>query len=95
MKRSIASLLCPLVFFVTSAVPFTDGQTARGNTQPAGTASIRIEPVKEMRKGVDLWPLIAIPANPAEQRVNAALTRLNTRMEQALCDCDAGYLQSL
>ncbi|MGC2110181.1 MAG: hypothetical protein WA655_11740 [Candidatus Korobacteraceae bacterium] len=44
--------------------------------------------MKQLRQGVDLWPLIAHPRNPAEQRINATLTRLNQRLAQAVKDCD-------
>ena len=50
--------------------------------------SVTLEPVKQLRKGVDAWPLIANPTTPAEQHINATLSRLNQRMQQSLRDCD-------
>jgi hypothetical protein len=49
----------------------------------------------QLRKGVDAWPLILNPSNPAQQRVNATLTEMNQRMAQSMRDCDKRFLQSL
>jgi hypothetical protein len=91
MRRLIVALLCSLFSSVASAVPHM-APGASGNPQTMGTGAIQIGPVKELRKGVDLWPLIVNPDNPAELRVNATLTQLNRRLAQALNDCDAEAL---
>jgi hypothetical protein len=53
--------------------------------------SVSLEPIKQLRKGVDAWPLIVHASTPAEQSVNAILNRLNARMAKALKDCDGNY----
>ncbi|MGC2638387.1 MAG: hypothetical protein WA294_14480 [Acidobacteriaceae bacterium] len=53
--------------------------------------SARLEPIRQLRKGVDAWPLIAHASTPAERSVNAILNRLNERMTKALSDCDENY----
>jgi hypothetical protein len=85
MTRSTALLLMAL-----SAL--TIG-TAELNSQASGaatTAPITMEPVRQLRKGVDAWPLIVNPSTPAATRVNATLTRLNKLMQQSLRECDEG-----
>lgn len=52
---------------------------------------VSLKPVKQLRIGVDAWPLIADASTPAEQHVNALLNRLNERMVGSLKDCDANY----
>jgi hypothetical protein len=81
MKRFIAVSLCLLAFLMPSNAALDGG--------------LKVEPVKQLRKGVDAWPLIVNPGNAAEQRVNATLTRLNLRLTQALHNCDAGALESI
>jgi hypothetical protein len=51
--------------------------------------------VKQLRKGVDAWPLIVNPASPAEQNVNATLTDLNLSLTKALAECDAAALADM
>lgn len=53
--------------------------------------SVSLEPISQLRKGVDAWPLIAHPSTPAEKSVNATLNRLNERMAKVLKDCDGNY----
>jgi len=50
--------------------------------------------MRQLRKDVDAWPLIAYPSTPAEQNVNAILKRLNERMAKVLKDCDGNYRDS-
>jgi hypothetical protein len=85
MRRVIGMFLCPLFLFITSA------------TTPvlAQASTLKVEPGKPLRKGVDAWPLIVNPANPAEQKVNATLTRLNLSLTKALTECDAAALADM
>lgn len=53
--------------------------------------SVSLEPIKQLRKGVDAWPLIDQPSTPAERSVNSILSRLNERMAKSLKDCDGRY----
>lgn len=85
MRRAIGIFLCPLFLLITSATTPAQGQAS----------ILKVEPIKQLRKGVDAWPLIVNPANPAEQKVNAALTRLNLRLTKALTECDAGTLEDM
>jgi hypothetical protein len=64
-----------------------------GNSLTTAAGNLGIEPVKEIRKGVDAWPLILNPDTPVAKRVNETLTRLNRSLAQALHDCDADYLR--
>ncbi len=93
MTRLIAALLCVLVPFIASVDAQTGTPGSSGIPPTTGAGTIQIEPVKELRKGVDMWPLIVNPGNAAEQRVNATLTKLNNRLTQALKVCDAGILE--
>ena len=63
-------------------VPFAFGQRPD---------SVKLKPIKQLRKGVDAWPLIADASTPAERNINATLTRLNERMVKSLVDCDRSY----
>lgn len=89
MRRLIAALLCSLVL---SAAPVA-AQTGPGAGAGPDAATLQLEPVKQLRKDVDLWPLIVHPRDPAEQRVNATLTQLNRRVTQAVKECDASALE--
>src|SRR5277367_5886663 len=93
MTRRIAALLLVLVPFAASAGAQTVTHASNGNPPATNAGTFQVEPVKELRKGVDMWPLIVNPGNPAEQRVNAILTRLNGRLTQALKTCDAQVLE--
>jgi hypothetical protein len=79
MRRKVGGVAGLLLLLAASAAFAAD--------QPA---TIPVEPVKQVRKGVDAWPLIQNPRTPAEIRVNAALTKLNQRLQQALATCDDG-----
>jgi hypothetical protein len=50
-----------------------------------------LEPMTQLRRGVDTWPLITHPSTPAERHVNDALNRLNENMVRSLKECDASY----
>jgi len=52
---------------------------------------VSLEPIKQLRAGVDAWPMIANASTPAEQQVNALLHRLNEHMVESLKDCDGNY----
>lgn len=91
MKRSITVLLSPSALSAAFAAVLLAGLALGGNAQTPAAGSLRVEPVKQLRKGVDAWPLIADPATPAARRVNEILARLNHRLAQSLHDCDADY----
>jgi hypothetical protein len=55
--------------------------------------TIRVEPARQVREDVDLWPLIARPKSDAELRVNATLTRLNKEFVKSLRDCDGDIIE--
>lgn len=52
---------------------------------------VSLEPMTQLRKGVDAWPLISHPSTPGERQVNDALNRLNENMVRSLKECDANY----
>ena len=88
MKRLISILLIALAASFMPATALAQGPVPNESTTP-NTGAFKTEPVKQLRQGVDAWPSIVNPATPAELRVNAALTRLNQRLAQALRECDA------
>ena len=91
MQRLIAVLLSPSALCAAFAAVLLGGLCISGNSQIPAAGNLRTEPVKQIRKGVDAWPLIVNLSTPATQRVNETLTRLNRRMVQSLHDCDADY----
>jgi hypothetical protein len=88
VKGVIQALLSPLVLVVFFAGAPVTGLAVKA--QEAAAAHFRVDPVRQLRKGVDAWPLIANPVTPAERRVNATLTLLNTGLQSSLRDCDNG-----
>lgn len=60
----------------------------------AQTTSTRLSPIRQIRKGVDAWPLILNPKNDAERRVNVHITDLNSRLAHSLKECDSAYASS-
>ena len=58
-------------------------------------ASVRLTPAPPIAPGVSGYPRIAAPANAAERRINAALTRLDARARAAVREClaDGGRSQ--
>jgi hypothetical protein len=95
MKRLTALLFCSLLSFAAPATAQSGAPLANAKPQPSPAVPFRLEPVKQARKGVDLWPLIANPATPAQLRVNTILGRLNRRLLKALPECDAGALENM
>lgn len=95
MRQRVTVLPRLAILFVASTAAFAWGQAQAGNTQAMGAAILKLEPVKQLRKGVDAWPLIVNPSNPAEQHVNETLTQLNLRLTKALSECDAGTLEDM
>lgn len=95
MKKPLTFLLCLLAVFPASYAVLARGQAADAGPQAKGLDSAKLEPVKQLRKGVDAWPLIVNPANPAEERVNATLTRLNLRLAKAVSGCVGSWLRKV
>ena len=91
MKRLITVLLSPSALSVAFAAVLLGSLAMSGNGQTPAADSLLMEPVKQLRKGVDAWPMIVSPGTPAAQRVNETLTRLNRQLVQSLHDCDADY----
>lgn len=60
----------------------------------AQEAAIHLSPTRQVRKGVEAWPLITDPKNGAEKRINSHLKDLNLRLLQSLKDCDSTYSQT-
>lgn len=59
--------------------------------QAVAQAQVRLSPIRQIRKGVDEWPLILNPTNDAERRINKYLSDLNAKLSHSLKDCDANY----
>jgi hypothetical protein len=95
MKPSISAFICLFFLFVGQAAGVSQNSGGSAPAQEANSTAIQLAPIKHPRKGVDTWPLIANPTSPAEQRVNAILTRLNQRLVSAFQDCDANIRESM
>ncbi|MDR3725218.1 MAG: hypothetical protein P4K83_12135 [Terracidiphilus sp.] len=77
-----------LVFLFYSVTAQLFGQAAGSSALPD---RIRIEPVRELRNGLNLWPLIANPRTDAERRINETLSAMNLRLRGSVRKCDADY----
>ena len=84
MRRTI-EFVCLVLLILGFAISVQAG---------AQNASIRLSPVRQIRKGVDAWPLIVNPKTEAEKRINGYLTDLNTKLAHSLRDCHTNYEQS-
>jgi len=89
----LKALIWMLIPLVGSAGAQTGSPDSSGESPMTSAGTFQMEPVKQLRKGVDMWPLIVNAGSPVEQRVNATLTKLNNRLTQALKDCDAGAIE--
>ena len=87
MKFSIA-LLAALFFGPSVSCSAAQDNKPLQDRLGLHAATVRLQPIVHLRKGVDAWPLIAHPANAAELRVNASLQEMNHRLAQALRGCD-------
>jgi hypothetical protein len=58
--------------------------------QAARDTVVSLTPVLQMRKDVELWPLIAHPKGPAQLRINVTLRNLNREFVQKVRDCISG-----
>jgi hypothetical protein len=69
----------------------TLGFAQRQQDKQAGRDTVvRLAPARQLRKDVDLWPLITRPKNAAERRINATLNRLNGAFADRVRDCLSG-----
>jgi hypothetical protein len=85
--RNLLTTVFAVAIFTTSML-WSQSPSAR-----LDTTRLHISPVHQLRKGLDLWPLIANPGNTSEQRINETLTALNSRLANSLHECDANYRQ--
>lgn len=84
--RRMAAVACLVVL---TLVPLA-AKIAYGE-KPPRPGTVRLEDVKQIRRGVDAWPLITLPKTPATERINATLKQLNEQMKGNLRTCDANY----
>lgn len=94
MKKNLKrtrKLLVLIVLCFSSRVQWSSSLLA----QATAASAVQLAPVTQLRKGVDLWPLIVAPTGPPQQQINATLTRLNQRLVRAIRTCDTGYTASL
>jgi hypothetical protein len=85
--RVATRLMIVSVCALSAAPALIRGQSAAGSP----VSVVNLEAMRQLRDGVDAWPLIANPSTAAQQRINATLTRLNQRMQKSLAECDANY----
>ena len=53
---------------------------------------IRVAPMRQLRKGIDLWPSIVAPKNSAARQINTKLGVLNARLVRDVHGCDKDIL---
>ncbi len=63
--------------------------------QASAQAPVQLSPIRQVRKGVDAWPLILNPRNDAERRINKYLSGLNAQLSHSLKECHANYTQRM
>jgi hypothetical protein len=61
--------------------------------QAVAQAPVRLPPTRQIRKGVDAWPLILNPKNDAERRINQHLSDLNAHLSEYLKKCHTNYVR--
>jgi len=86
MNEVMGSLCGGLAWLMALAFLGCPGRT--GDAQTPVQHNFQVERVRQLRRGVDLWPLVVKPASPAEERVNATLARINEQLSSELVDCD-------
>lgn len=85
MQRAAAAVCCVLLNLTPLAAHAAHAQKGlRPDT-------VRLEDMKQIRRGVDAWPLIAEPDTPATQRINATLSQMNRELKASIRECDANY----
>jgi hypothetical protein len=96
MRQLVWLILWTLTLQFGICAAASSGSALLTRTPPAtATGTVDISPVKRLRKGVDAWPLIISPINPATRRVNSVLTLLNQKLASSLSRCDSDYLRWL
>jgi len=91
MRRVHVLLLYLLAALAICASGTVRAQTSQAHAKPAETQVFNLEPVRQLRKGVDAWPLILYANDAASKRVNAILQEMNQRLTGALKECDTNY----
>lgn len=94
-KRSICLAASALLLVGTSTVARAQSSTFHQDQEMVGTQPIQLSPIKQLRKGIDAWPLIVAPRNVPSQRVNEILIGMNQQLTQDLRECNADYLRWL
>lgn len=81
LRFVLSALLCGVAVQLLS-------QSAEPSVQ---LGKVRMEQVHELRKGLDLWPLIVTPRTTATQKINATLAEMNGRLRASVHRCDTHY----
>ncbi len=89
--KPVTALLYSLfvVFYSTMLLP---AQDPHSNVKPSTGQTVKIGPIKQLRKGVDAWPLIENADSSTARRVNATLMQMNRKLKSTLRECDTHYL---
>jgi hypothetical protein len=95
VDREISSLCNARRWFVislllTAACGPGIAQVLRTNDEVQRGSTIGVERVRQLRKDVDLWPLIVHPNNPATRGINRTLKDLNREFADKVQDCLSG-----
>ena len=89
-----AAIICLLgiSFSLCTAVSGAQGTGRRTGSQ--SSTIFTVGPTSHLRKGLDVWPKIIAPQNPAADRANAIISAMNRSAAKALRDCDDSYRQN-
>ncbi len=66
-------------------------QTPPKNGKANQDSSYRFAPIRQVRKGLDAWPLILNANDATSKRLNTTLQEMNQKLTGALKACDANY----
>ncbi len=91
MRRVHVALLYMFTVFALSAGETLRAQSPQANATPGESQFFKLEPVRQLRKGIDAWPLILNANDAASKRANAILQEMNQKLALALKDCDTNY----
>jgi hypothetical protein len=90
--RAITVLLMCLLGDFGCAGAVLQAQTPRAKTGSGDAPVFALQPIRQLRKGVDAWPLILNANDAASKRVNQTLEEMNQELTSALKECDTNYL---
>jgi hypothetical protein len=95
MTRSeSAAIICSLGISLSLCIAVSGAQGTGRHTGTQSSTIFSVGPTTHLRKGLDAWPKIIAPRNPAVDRANAIISAMNQGAADALRDCDDSYRQN-